>query len=93
MVEIHLRMGQNSHLVTAIGRVTQVDPDHPNRVKTNNCRKKFHKVLKIITCHSTSYGIFQDKYYIILRKIYAIRLNLISFLYIGDLTVKFKTIF
>ena len=49
MVEIYLRMGQNSHLVTAIGRVTQVDPDHPNRVKTNNCRKKFHKVLKIIT--------------------------------------------
>jgi hypothetical protein len=54
MVEIHMRKVRDSRLVTAIGRVTQVDLDHPNRIKRNNCRKNFRKVLKIITCHSTS---------------------------------------
>ena len=40
--------------MTAFGIQLQVDPDHPNRVKTNNCRKIFRKVLKIITRLSTS---------------------------------------
>ena len=42
-VEIHMRKTQDGRLVTAIGRVTQVDPDHPNRVKTHTCRKNFRK--------------------------------------------------
>jgi hypothetical protein len=49
-----MRRGRDGRLVTAFGWVTQVDPDHPNRVKTNNCRKIFRKVLRIITRHSTS---------------------------------------
>ena len=54
VVEIHMRKGRDGRLHTSRGRVMQVDPDHPNRVKTHTCRKNFRKVLKIITIHSTS---------------------------------------
>ena len=34
-----MRRGRDGRLVTAFGWVTQVDPDHPNGVKTDNCVK------------------------------------------------------
>ena len=44
VVEIHMRKGRDGRLHTSRGRVMQVDPDHPNRVKTHRCRKKSRKV-------------------------------------------------
>ena len=38
VVEIHMRKGRDGRLHTSRGRVMQVDPDHPNRVKTHTCR-------------------------------------------------------
>ena len=49
-----MRKGRDGRLHTSRGRVMQVDPDHPNGVKTHTCRKKIRKVSKIITRHSTS---------------------------------------
>ena len=53
-VEVHMRKSRDGRLLTSMGKATQVDPDHPNRVKTHICRQIFLKVLKIITRHSTS---------------------------------------
>ena len=44
VVEIHMRKGRDGRLHTSRGRVMQVDPDHPNRVKTNTCSKKFRMI-------------------------------------------------
>jgi hypothetical protein len=53
-VEIHMRKCRDGRLHTSRGRVTQVDPDHPNRVKTHICSKKIRKVLRIISRRPTA---------------------------------------
>eukprot|EP00944_MAST-04C_sp_MAST-4C-sp1_P014491 g14491.t1 len=57
-VEVHLRQtkrGRKGRPVTRCGRVTEIKPNEPNRVKTDTCLRKFRKVWKIITRHSTFY--------------------------------------
>ena len=57
IVEVYLRptrRGRRGRPVTKCGRVTEIKPNEPNRVKTGTCPGKFRKVLKIITRHSTS---------------------------------------
>ena len=56
IVDVYLRptrRGRRGRPVTKCGRVTEVKSNEPNRVKTDTCPRKFRKVLKIITRHST----------------------------------------
>ena len=48
------RGGRKGLLVTSSGIVVEIDSKDPNRVKTDTCPGKFHKVLEICTRHSTS---------------------------------------
>ena len=57
IVEVHLRQtkrGRKGRPVTRCGRVTEIKPNEPNRVKTDTCPRKFGKVLKIIRRPLTS---------------------------------------
>ena len=57
IVEVFVRQtrkGRRGRPVTKCGRVTEIKPDDPTRVRMHNGLKKFRKVLKIITRHSTS---------------------------------------
>ena len=57
IVEVHLcqtRKGRRGRPVTKCGRVTEIKPDDPTRVRMDTGPGKFRKVLKIITGHSTS---------------------------------------
>jgi len=40
--------------VTKWGRVTEIKPNEPHRVKTDTCPRKFRQVLKIVSRRSTS---------------------------------------
>ena len=56
IVEVYLRQtrrGRRGRPVTKSGRVTEIKPNDPTRVNTDTCSKKFRKVFKIITRHST----------------------------------------
>ena len=57
IVEVYLRQtrkGRRGRSVTKCGRVTEVKPDDPTRVKMDTGPGKFRKVLKIISRLSTS---------------------------------------
>ena len=56
IVEVYLRQtkrGRRGRPVIKYGRVTEIKPNDPTRVKTDTCPKKFRKVFKIITHDST----------------------------------------
>ena len=57
IVEVHLRQtrkGRRGRPVTKCGRVTEIKPNDPTRVKMDTGPGKFRKVLRILTRHSTS---------------------------------------
>ena len=57
IVQVHLcqaRKGRRGRPVTKCGRLTEIKPNDPTRVKMGTGPGKFRKVLKIITRHSTS---------------------------------------
>ena len=53
-VEIRMKRRRDGSLVTSVGAVKHVHPDHPNRVKTDTCSKYFRPVLRIIARRPTS---------------------------------------
>ena len=57
IVEVYLRetkRGSRGRPVTRWGRVTEIKPNEPHRVKTDTCPRKFRQVLKIVPRRLTS---------------------------------------
>ena len=52
-VEVLRQQRQDGRIFTSVGRVKRADPDRPNWVRLYG-RKKYRKVLRNITRHSTS---------------------------------------
>ena len=50
----HTGKGRKRRSVTKTGFVVEIDSRDPNRVKTDNCRRNFRKVIEIRQRRSTS---------------------------------------